>query len=259
MMQFNVTPASGKRLIAKAVAGHPAVQSAWQEGTLVVVAGTTNGYVAEEILTLIGQSGGFQRRRFFRGVTLPAYIKTDETGRLADESRFPGDVVISKGKWEKGLTLFDVVDKLKEGDVILKGANAVDLARKQAGILIGHPKGGTTIAALQAVAGRRVRLILPVGLEKRVSSGLNELAAVLNRPGARGARLLPVPGEILTEIEALAMLTGVKADLVAAGGVGGAEGAVWLAISGSPDQEKAAMALIQSVAHEPSFTLGEEQ
>ena len=164
-----------------------------------------------------------------------------------------------RGSGQKGLTLFDVVDKLKEGDVILKGANAVDLARKQAGILIGHPKGGTTIAALQAVVGRRVRLILPVGLEKRVSSGLNELAAMLNRPGARGARLLPVPGEILTEIEALAMLTGVKADLVAAGGVGGAEGAVWLAISGSPDQEKAAMALIQSVAHEPSFTLGEEQ
>lgn len=255
MMQFSVTPASGKRLIAKAVARHPAVQSALAGGTLVVVAGTTNGYVAEEILSLIGQSEGFRRQRFFRGVTLPSFMKTDETGRLTDESPFPGDVVISKGKWEKGRTIFDAVDELKEGDVILKGANAVDLARKQAGILIGHVKGGTTTAALQAVVGRRVRLILPVGLEKRVSADLNELAARLNRPGARGARLLPVPGEILTEIEALAILTGGKAELVAAGGVGGAEGAVWLAISGSPDQEKSAMALIQSVADELPFTL----
>ena len=82
MMQFNVTPASGKRLIGKAVARHPAVQSALQEGTLVVVAGTTNGYVAEEILTLIGQSGGFQRRRFFRGVTLPAYHQNGRDGAV---------------------------------------------------------------------------------------------------------------------------------------------------------------------------------
>jgi hypothetical protein len=245
-------------LIGKAVVRHPAVQSALQGGTIVVVAGTTNGYVAEELLALLGQSGGFRRQWFFRGVTLPSFVKMDETGRLPDESRFPGDVVISKGKWAKGQTLFDAVDNLKEGDVILKGANAVDLARKQAGILIGHPKGGTTIAALQAVVGRRVRLIVPVGLEKRVSSGLNELAAILNQPGARGARLLPVPGEILTEIEALAILAGVRAELVAAGGVGGAEGAVWLAVSGSPDQERAAMTLIQSVANERPFTLGEE-
>ena len=38
------------------------------------------------------------------------------------------------------------------------------------------------------------------------------------------------PGVIFTEIEALHVLTGVEAMHVAAGGVGGAEGAVWLQI-----------------------------
>ncbi len=36
---------------------------------------------------------------------------------------FPGDVVITDGVWQKGKALADVIDRLKEGDVILKGAN----------------------------------------------------------------------------------------------------------------------------------------
>jgi len=255
MMQFVVTPAAGKCLIARAIAQHPAIRSALQAGMVVIVAGSTNGYVAEEVLSAIGQSDGFQRRRFFRGLTLPPVGARTGTGRLPDESAFPGDVIISRGQWQKGKTIFDVVADLKEGDIILKGANAVDLSRKQAGILIGHPKGGTIAAALQAVVGRRVRLILPVGLEKRVPSDLNELAALLNVPGASGARLLPVPGEVVTELEALTILTGARAELVAAGGVGGAEGAVWLAVTGSADQENSVKSLMASVADESPFGL----
>ncbi len=42
------------------------------------------------------------------------------------------------------------------GDVILKGANAIDMSQRRATILIGHPKGGTIAVALWAVIGRRV-------------------------------------------------------------------------------------------------------
>jgi hypothetical protein len=255
MKQFVLTPAAGKRLIGRASAQHPAVQAALQTGTVVIVAGTTNGYVAEEILTRLGAAGQFDRQRFFRGVTLPPAQATTATGRLPDESRFPGDVVIVDGRWQPGQTIFDVVDHLKEGDVILKGANALDLSRHRAAILVGHPKGGTIAVALQAVAGRRVRLILPVGLEKRVSGELDDLARILNAPGGKGPRLLPVPGEVLTELDAIARLTGARAELVAGGGVGGAEGSVWLAVTGTPEQEEAADALVKSVAAEPPFTL----
>ncbi len=75
-----VTPSSGKRLIGKATASHPAVKEALHNGTVVVIAGTTNGYVAEEILGEIGQSDGFVRNRFFRGVALPP--ATTGAGRL---------------------------------------------------------------------------------------------------------------------------------------------------------------------------------
>ncbi|AKJ65188.1 hypothetical protein [Kiritimatiella glycovorans] len=255
MIRAVVTPATGKRLIARALVRHPAMHTALESGTVVIIAGTTNGYVAEELLSACGDANGFSRQRFFRGITRPPCEKTTDTGRLPGESPFPGDVVIQKGAWLTGKTIFDVLDDLKEGDVILKGANAVDLARKQAGILIGHPKGGTIVAALQAVVGRRVRLILPVGLEKRVSTDLNSIAAHLNAPGTGGARMLPVPGEVVTEIDAIAILTRANAELIAAGGVCGAEGAVWLAISGTAKQEETARSILADLGGEPTFTL----
>ena len=253
MKQFVITPVAGKRLIGKAIAKHPAVVEALKKGTVVIVAGTTNGYVAEEILKEFDQAKEFKRDRFYRGIILPPNRPTTSTGRSYDESKFPGDVVIIKGVYQKDKTIFDVVDDLREGDLILKGANAVDLIQRKVAILIGDPKAGTIGASLPAVVGRRVRLLLPVGLEKRIYGNLDELAAKMNEPGTHGPRLLPVPGEIFTELDAIALLTGAQSQLVAAGGVCGAEGSVWLAVSGKPAQEKAAEALIKSVVNEPVF------
>ena len=255
MKQFLITPAAGKRIIAKALKEHPPVQKALKLGIIVIIAGTTNGYLAEELLSSIGQIDGFSRKRFFRGIVLPPSQPRTENGRLPDESGFPGDVVIVDGEWKKGLTIFDVVDDLRKGDIIFKGANALDVNRNKAAIYIGHPQGGTILASLQAVVGRRVSLILPVGLEKRVSTDLDELAMKLNSPGAHGPRLLPVVGEVFTEIEAIFSLTGAKAEIVAAGGVAGAEGSVWLAVSGTSQEVEAAQKLIKSVSKEPPFSL----
>ncbi len=255
MKQFIITPAAGKRLIAKAIASYKIIKESIDTKTLVIIAGTTNGYVAEEILSDINQLEGFSRSRFFRGVVLPPGQPLTESGRLVDESKFPGDVIIRNGVWQKGLTIFDVVDDLKEGDIVLKGANALNISDGQAGVLIGHPHGGTIGAALQAVVGRRVRLIHPVGLEKRVNENINKLARALNTPGVHGARLMPTTGDIITEIEAIHLLTGARAELIAGGGVNGAEGSVWLMVKGSAYQVEAAEKMIKSVSVEPKFDL----
>lgn len=248
---FILTVAAGKRLIAKGMAARSDLRQALENGTVVIVAGTTNAYVAEEILASLGQGESFSRSRFYRGITLPPGKKFAPS---AGED-FPGDVVLVKGEWHKGKSIFDVVDGLAEGDVIIKGANALDVAARKAGILIGHPKGGTIGVALLAVAGRRVRLILPTGLEKRVAAKLEDLADIMNAPGAHGPRLLPAPGEAFCELDAVELLTGAKAHLVAAGGIEGAEGSVWIAVRGTPAQLEAADALIRLVATEEPFAL----
>ncbi len=251
MRQFIITTVCGKRLIGKGMAAHPALEQALKSGTVVIVAGTTNGYVAEEILGKIGQGEGFSRKRFFRGITLPPSAPRNDAG----QGDFPGDVIIVNGTWQKGQTILDVVEDLKEGDVILKGANALDLPRRRAAIYIGDPKAGTIGVAVQAVAGRRVRLILPVGLEKRVSSDLDALAEKVNAPGALGPRLLPVPGRAFTELDAIAQLTGAEAELIAGGGVCGAEGSCWLGVSGTEEQVDGANELLRSILSEPGFEL----
>jgi hypothetical protein len=254
LKQFLITPSAGKRLIAKTIATHPAIRKALKNGTIVIVAGTTNGYVAEEILKTHKIANDFSRQHFFRGLTVPPTTSVTAEGRLADESKFPGDVVIIKGVWQRGKTIYDVIEGLGESDIILKGANALDLTRRQAAILIGHPKAGTIGLALPAIVGRRVKLILPVGLEKRISADLNELAERLNAPGAGGYRLLPVPGEVFTELDALRALTAAEVEVIAAGGVCGAEGGCWISVSGEPEQEAFAEQVVASVADEPSFT-----
>ena len=156
--------------------------------------------------------------------------------------------------WHRDQRLEDVVDRLSEGDVIVKGANALDLPRRQAAVLVGHPKAGTIGLAVPAIVGRRVRLIVPVGLEKRIEGDLTKLTTKLNAPNAGGYRLMPLPAaEVFTELDALAALTAANVELIASGGVCGAEGSVWIAVSGEKEQEDFAAKVIASVANEPAF------
>ena len=251
--QYPLTPAAGKRLIAKTLVAHPLVTQALQRGRLVIVAGTTNGYVAQEILSQIGQAVGFSRRHFFRGVTVsPAWI-TAAMGRIPDNDGFPGDVVIDKGVWNRAKTIFDVGELLDEDDLILKGANALDLCQGTAANFVDHPDGGPTAVTLAAVLGRRTRLLVPVGLEKRINGNLLDLSTRLAASDAKGPRLCPLPGRVFTEIDAIALATGAQSTLVGAGGVSGAEGCVWLAVDGDQDQLGKVDALMRVVLAEPNF------
>lgn len=245
MKQFVVTPSMGKRLIAKGIVQLPAVREAMTKGILAIVAGTTNAYVAQEVLAALGQADGFSPAGFRRGMVTPPRF---DLGSIT--CPFPGDVVIVDGQWQRGKELFDFADAMKAGDVILKGANALNLDRGQAAILIAHPTGGTALAAVPAVVGKRARLIVPVGLEKRVSGELDVLAARVNDPGTTGPRMMVLPGEVFTELHALERLTGATAHLLAAGGVCGAEGSVWLGVTGADDAVVAAENLLASLANE---------
>lgn len=261
-----LTVAAGKRLVAKGVLALPAVEKALLDGTVVVMAGSTNGYVVEELLRRMGQAVPFSRTSFVRGVTTApgrsvkaragAYgsPSTEANPSAADKAApFPGDLVVVKGIPQFGKTIFDVAGELKAGDVVLKGANAVNLEDGQAGILIGHPEMGTIAPILQAVVGRRVTLVLPVGLEKRVADNLCEVARLMNAPQTAGVRFMPVAGEVVTELEAIPLLTGATARLVAAGGVCGAEGGVWLAVTGTGETLAKADLLLRSLSSEPAW------
>ena len=243
MIQIRLTPAMGKRLIGKGMVVHPAIKTVLAEGTLAIIAGSTNGYVAEEILGSLGYADAFDRIGFRRGLTVPL-------GAAAPAMDFPGDVVIRKGEWLKGRSIDDIVEELGDGDVVLKGGNAFD-SRRQPAVQIGGIAGGTALIAVSSVIGRRVQLIVPISLEKRVFGDVYDLAMLCNAAGGQGPRLFPLPGAIFTEIEAIKLLTGADATMIAGGGVYGAEGSVWLVLSGSEEQVESAAKLVNALADEP--------
>lgn len=241
-----LTVSEGKRLIAKGVAQLPEVKRALQEGMLVIATGTTNAYVAEEILGKKISLPGYTS-----GLTLPDGGKAD----LERYERTP-DIVLRDGKLVKDLDRFRATKEMGPGDVYLKGANALDYSRREAGVLIGGPGGGTVGAVIGDIVGGRIHFIIPVGLEKSIPGSLGEVAEASSENTEylnTTPTLWVLPGKVVTEVEALEVLTGVRARPLAAGGVGGAEGSVRLLLEGDKKEVEAALLLVRSVHGEPPF------
>jgi hypothetical protein len=101
---------------------------------------------------------------------------------------------------------------------------------------------------------------MPVGLEKMIPSVIEAAlhSGIYRFKYSTGlpAKIMPVTtGKVVTEIQALGVLTGVRAYHLASGGVGGSEGAVVLAIEGDEDRVVKAFDLVKSIKGEPPVTL----
>jgi hypothetical protein len=236
---ITLTVSESKRLIAKGVAAMDMVKKALTDGIVSISKGTTNGRVVEEIT---GEK--IDRNSYVTGRIFPAKGAKNHVKLSAS---LP-DVVLKNGKKVDGITSIESVADMKQGDVFIKGCNAVNYQQKLGGILIGHPTGGTIGGTLGTVVGRKIHLILPVGLEKSVYADINELSRKVREDDdyiGGAPTLMPVSGHIITEIEALEILTSVKALQVAGGGVAGAEGSVWLLLEGEKAQLEKALEIIQ--------------
>jgi hypothetical protein len=223
---LTLTPTQSKKLIAEAVAIHPAVRRALEEGTIVISNGSTNAFVAARLL---GRE--VPELKFCAGI-----VRNGELDLIPSEERIP-PVVLRRGK-EIQAELGEVLAEFSHEDVLIKGGNAVD-TEGVVGVLMSSREGGTIGRALGIVKARGANLIMPIGLEKLVPS-VSEAARYLgqDRIGAstgEKAGLMPVVGaEVISELQALRLLAGVKAIMVASGGWGESQGAVTLSVSGQP-------------------------
>jgi len=244
--QVVLTVSESKRLIAKAVARMPVVERALRDGVVIVAKGTTNTYVAEE---LAGEP--VPRGAFVYGRTYPA-----KGGKALPEVEAVSEVIFVNGERRRDLSLDEALDKLEPGDVVIKGANALDYQNKTAGVLTGSPTGGTSGKVLPYVVARKAHLIIPVGLEKQTAFPVMDIAARMREP-VESLNDIPsmflLTGEIFTEIEALRLLAGVSVFQAASGGIGGAEGAVRLVLRGTRNQVEAALRLVEGIQGEPPF------
>jgi len=238
-----LVPSESKRLIARGVLALPEVRRVLEEGLFVISRGTTTAYIAEALL----------------GVTLP---KANCTAGIVTDSRL--SVTIPQeglGPWvfRRGVKIEESAEEaLKQftaTDVSVKGANAID-PQGNVGVLAANDFGGTIGSIWPVLAARGSHLIVPAGLEKMIASVVDASWACGNKlfkyvMGTRVALMPVVSARVVTEIQALEVLTGVHAVHVASGGVGGSEGAIAIALEGSDATVKRAFELVQSVKGEP--------
>jgi hypothetical protein len=244
--QFILTVAESKRLIAKAVAALPEVQEAMENRTVVVATGTTNAYVLEE---LWGKK--IDKRAYRSGITTP---KEPEKDPKPQAEKIP-DKVFIKGEVADQYDRITIGPDLKRGDIYIKGANVLNYDDNMAGVLIGGMDGATMGNTIGHIIGKQVQLIIPIGLEKLTYEDINELHLLASEEDYEGPRMWPITGTIITEIEALGVLTGVDAYLYAAGGIAGAEGAVRILVEGTDEEVEETRELIESIKGEPRYLL----
>ncbi|MBI5048651.1 MAG: hypothetical protein HZB54_06865 [Deltaproteobacteria bacterium] len=234
-----LTPAESKRLIAKAVKEMPDVKRALKKGRIIIIGGTTNAYVAEEITGKKVDKFWFAAGRVTNGK-----LGANEADKRINPFLLKnGRVVETSPK--------DMLQEFTADDVYIKGANAVD-ANGYAGILMSNDKGGTIGAAMGILNARGSHLIVPVGLEKFVPSVI-EAAKKCGQGRIKYATcdkvgMMPlVNAKVMTELQAIDILfgaSGVKATHVASGGVAGSEGAVVLILEGKDHAVKKAFDFI---------------
>jgi len=240
--QVTLTPAESKRIIAKAVASMSEVKRALKKGIVIISLGTTNAYVAEEIL---GKK--IRKNLFAAGMVTPqGTCITPRDKRLKR--------IIIKNRKVANLQLTEVLDELDSNDVFIKGANALD-PDGHAGVFTADPHGGTVGEALGVVMSRGVHFIVPVGLEKFIPGSLLEVSrkvgiTKIDKSMGTSVGLTVVTGKIVTEIDALRMLVGVEVTPMGAGGIGGAEGAVTLLLEGDKKAVEKAWQLVKDVKGE---------
>ncbi len=217
-------PAAAKVLIGQAVAALPEVQKAFRQGKIIIASGTTNVMVAKallnvEIKNLEPHAAGI--------ITQRAACVTEKDQRVAPWCLDQGTPV--QTEW------LEFLNSMRSGDVFIKGANAFDSAGL-IGVLLGDDQGGTVGKAIGAIKARGIHWIAPVGLEKAIPSCIEAERWMAGAPESSlclgyKCGYITVPNtRIITEIDSIRILAGADAVQVAAGGVGGMEGASVLAV-----------------------------
>ena len=242
--EVTLTPSESKRLLAKAVLKIDDVQNALRTGTLIICRGSTNAYIVEEL-----KGSPVEKGKYTAGYISREGFKVNPN--------LPSETILVQGK-EQDTTLAGIVNSLKPGDVIIKGANAIGPDRIP-GLLVGREnpetKGGTVGFYQTLAMARGIKVIIPVGLEKSIPTSVLTGSSEISTDKidlATGTRcgLIPLFGNVITEVEALQILADVEAIPIAAGGIGGAEGSIALLMKGTEEHVRKAVSLVQKIKGE---------
>jgi len=226
-LQITLTSSEAKRVIAKGIKVHPAVQRVRRKGRIILKGGTTVSAVSEELcgrpMKISGMitPSGTLTSRFKHEIDLPHGLI------LRGNQIIPLD---SPEDWEKEIPQFT------PEDLVITGANAFDVYG-HAAIMAGSYAGGGSLPSFQPLLLEGVPFLIAAGLEKLVPGNLWEIVPLAGRKRVdwsygMSVGLVPIFGTVFTEVQALETLAKVKASVIGKGGIHGAEGSSTLLVDG---------------------------
>lgn len=259
LAQIILTPTESKKLIAKAVASMDIVRKAAEEGMVVLHPSSSTYFIIEELIGARPETNYWvcgtvapRGNCIEMGILVGDYLpKKGVTTSFGD---FRTWWVLKNGKLTLGEKVSKLLEQVKPTDVFIKGVNALDIDGN-VGILIGDPKEGGPIGLILSTWRKKsFQLVFPVGLEKLIPIPVGEAAREAKQTKydygmGLATGLLPCPsGErvnVITELDAIRMLSGATAVPIASGGLGGAEGAITMVVKGQEEQVKRAIEFVE--------------
>lgn len=241
-IQVTLTVAEAKWLIAKGIAALPEVKKAIQERQIFLKGGTTVSAVAEELA----------------GVQLKISGRFSPRGARAGQHReIKGhNVVLRKGQVQiVDDVLKETVETLKQDDVVIIGANAIDI-EGNAAMCMGSPLGGPLGEALLGLMGNGATVIIAAGLEKLIPGRIKDAIMAAGRNSIQQAHgmavgLFPLVGRVFTEKDAVMALGDVTCTVISMGGINGAEGATTMVIAGEASEVDKVAQVINQIKGSP--------
>ena len=96
------------------------------------------------------------------------------------------------------------------------------------------------------------QILFPVGLEKLIPTSIEEASQeakpkTFSYSMGSGCYLIPGQGKVITEIDAIKMLSGATAVPIAAGGLSGAEGSLAMVVKGEQEEVDRAVEWVEKV------------
>jgi hypothetical protein len=244
---FTLIPAESRRLIAKAVAQMEEIKIAQEKAYIILNGGTTNGYIAQELLGM----RELEPQKFTAGTNTHRLLCVTDA-----DKRTPFPIILYKGE-KSSKSLAEALEDFHIETVLVKGGNAVD-PEGNVGVITSGFDGGTIGATYGTAISQGLKYIFAVGLEKLVAS-VKEASAWVGAKtmdytmGADFGMFCIPNGIVVTEIEALKILAEVEAKHIASGGVGESAGAVVLVVEGQEARVRKAVSIIESIKGEPAL------
>lgn len=236
--QFTLTVAGGKRLIAKGIASLPEVRKALAGGTILLKGGTTVSALAEELCG--------------RPLRISGRITPRGTVSAATTPEAPHSLVLRKGVPESADGhLADVAREMGPQDVAVCGANLIDTDGRAA-MMAGRDLCGEPGSVIPALSAEGICCIVAAGLEKLSPVPLGDAFSQAGRKASvwsmgMAVGLVPVPGRIVTELEALSILGFENRWLIGRGGIAGAEGASTFVVEGDESSIRELLAFLRTI------------